>query len=307
MELLHILHTQVSPFLNSTTVASIARRDSELITLHPEETVEDSLKKLSYHAISSAPVFDPNRQQIIGYLSVLDLCVWVVRAFAQASGDKYNWEVVEKEFHTPVRDLLDFGIDPIWPVSEESSLSSLISTCFRWRVHRAPVLSQRKIVGHVSQSDVVNFLADHLKEIEPLANKRLGELGLNSGPVLSINEATPLIRGFSNLMETKFSGLAVIDAEGKLVNNLSAADLAGITRDTFWKLEKPVKNLFEERQKLVPLCCKPDTKFGEILKMLSDCKVHRVYVVDENSHPLNVITLTSIMNVLTPLGNECFA
>jgi CBS-domain-containing membrane protein len=298
----------VTQFLESTTVSSITRREGELVTLSPDETVEGALKKLSYHAISSAPIFDPNKQNITGYLSVLDLCVWVVRAFHQAKGDKtYNWDVVDREFRSPVRGLLDYGIDPVWPVSEDQSLRSLISSCFKWRLHRAPVTSNRQIVGHVSQSDVIAFLAGHLKEIQPLASKTLKELGLQSGPVLSMPESASLVKGFSNIMETKFSGLAVIDAQGKLVNNLSAADLAGITRDTFWKLEKPVKSLFEEKQKLAPLCCKPEATFGEVIKMLADCRVHRVYVVDEQRRPVNVITLTSIMNVLSPFGSECFA
>jgi CBS-domain-containing membrane protein len=297
----------LSNLLESTPISSIKRGERELITLSPETTVEDALKKLAYHAISSAPVFDPNRQNIVGYLSALDLCVWVVRAFAQAKGDKpYNWNAVDKEFRTPVGEVMDFTIDPIWPISEDLSVSSLVSSCFKWRVHRAPVTRNKQIVGHVSQSDVVAFLASHLKEMEPLASMTLKELGLHSGPVLSVLDSTPLIKGFSDMLETKFTGLAVVDEQGKLVNNLSAADLTGMTRDTFWRLEKPIKALFDESQKLVPLSCKPETTFGRLIQTLADCRVHRIYVVDEQTRPINVITLTSIMRVFSPIGSECF-
>jgi len=303
------LDKKSSDFLDSISVASIKRGERELITLSPNETVEQVIEKLAIHNISSAPIFDGYKQNIVGSISVLDLAFWIVRTFSEAKGDrpKYDWKTVDREFRTPVRDIAEFAVDPFWPVPEELSLKSLVSSYFKWRIHRSPVTAHKKISGHVSQSDVVSFLAGHLHEMGTIVDKTLVDLELHSGPVLSILKGKSLIDAFSTIVENKFTGLAVIDEEGKLVNHFSASDLKGLTKDTFWKLELPLEKMFEGQKKLPPLQCRPEATFGEVIKKLSDCRVHRIYVVDEENRPVNVITLTTIMRVLSPLDSGCFA
>ena len=61
---------------------------------------------------------------------------------------------------------IELGFESFWPVSEEESVANLISSYFRWQVHRVPVVANKKIVGHVSQFDVITLMAknlDHLK------------------------------------------------------------------------------------------------------------------------------------------------
>jgi len=303
-----LLDKKTQDFLNSVKIASIKINEAELITLKPDDTVETSLKKLAMHAISSAPVFDGNFQKIMGSISILDLAVWVVRTFAIAKGDKtYDYAKLDDSFNTTVRQLTQTGFEPFWPINENESLATLISSYFKWRIHRAPVTADKKIVGHISQSDAVAFLAQNRKYIDSMANKTLKDLSLESGPVLSILKGKPLIDAFTNIVETRFSGLAIIDEQGKLVNNISASDLKGVTKDTFWKLELPIEQILGERQKLPPLTCKPQDTLGDVIQKLVDCRVHRIYVVDSSNHPTNVITLTTILKVFAPKGSECFA
>jgi CBS domain-containing protein len=49
-----------------------------------------------------------------------------------------------------------------------------------------------------------------------------------------------------------------------------------------------------------PIVCTPDATLGEVIQRVVAEKVHRMYVVDENSHPLGVITLTDILHLLHP-------
>jgi len=294
-------------FLLSVPISTIKTTTIELITLGAEDIVEEALKKLAMFAVSSAPVFDANKQKLIGALSVLDLAVWIVRTYSASKGDKkhYDWSKVDEEFKTPIHKVLN-GVDRFWPVADTESVATLINSYFKWRIHRAPVISGHEIVGHVSQSDVVAFLAKNLNHFEKLANLTLSEMELHSGPVLSVLKSMPLIEAFSNIVETKFTGIAVIDEQGRLVNNISASDLKGITRDTFWKLEMPIEKILGEKAKLPPLTCKPNDTFGDTIKRIADCKVHRIYVVDQQERPTNVITLTTIMKIFSQSGSGCF-
>jgi len=295
-------------FLNSVKIAAIKKNDVELITLQPNDTVETSLKKLAMNAISSAPVFDPNSQQITGSLSILDLAVFVVRTFSIVQGDKsYDYAKLDDQFNLPVRQITQIVMDPYWPVNENETVSTLISSYFKWRIHRAPVTCNKQIVGHVSQSDIVAFLANNLKKVEGIVKRTLKELSLDTGPVLSVLKGKPLIEAFSNIVETKFTGLAIIDDQGRLVNNISASDLKGVTKDTFWKLELPIEKILGEREKLPPLTCKSDDTLADVIQRVADCRVHRIYVVDPSNRPTNVITLTTILRIFAPQGSECFA
>jgi len=211
---------------------------------------------------------------------------------------------LNKEWNLPIRNLLEFGIEPFWPVPDSESVSTLISSYFKWRIHRCPVISQKKIVGHVSQSDVVAFLAKNLKQLESLTNQTIQDLSLSTGPVLSVRKGEPLIKAFERIVETRFTGLAVIDDQGRLLNNISASDLKGITRESFFKVEMPIEKAIDT--KLPPLTCRPQDTLGDVITRLADCRVHRTYVVDGDFHPTNVITLTTIMKLFSAPGTECF-
>lgn len=304
-----VLDKKSLDFLCSIKIASIRRTEGELIVLNPNDTIETALKKLSTNAISSAPVFDPNFQKIFGSLSILDLAVWVVRTFTLMKGDKseYDKSKMEEQFQAPIHDLLNYGISQFWPVSEEESIASLISNYFKWRVHQVPVLTHKKITGYVSQFDVASFLANNLNSLGIITKKTLKELGLDVGPVLAIPKGKPLIEAFSNIIENKFYGLAIIDEKGKIVNNISASDVKGLTKETFWNLNLPIEKVLDLQNKLPPVTCKADISLGEVLQKLVDYKIHRIFVVNDQNQPTNVITLSTIMRVFSQTGSECFA
>jgi len=302
------LDKKARQFLNSIKVGSIKKSDIELVYLAPDDSVEVALKKLSLHAISSAPIFDPNKQQIVGHISVLDLTAWIVQTYASSKGDlkEFNYTKLLAEFGKPLRELLPFTTEPNWPVTEETPLDALINCYFKWRIHRAVVVDKNRVTGSVSQSDVVAFLANHLSELGPIMGETIQDLGLVHGPVLSVLKGKPLIDVFSQIQETKFTGLAILTEDSRLYNNVSASDMKGITKETFWKLDLPIEKVLKEREKLPPLTCTPDTTLGEVLKKMADCRVHRIYVVDVQGRPTNVITHTTIMKIFSPTGSECF-
>jgi len=291
--------------LNSVTVSSIKKLQEDVVTLCPNDSIEHALKKLSDWSISSAPVFDPNQQKIIGALSVLDLVVWVVRTYS-TTNDKKNFFLLKKEFDRPIRELLQYGVDPFWPVSEDTTLATLINCYFKWRIHRAPVIHGHKFTGHVSQSDVIDFLASHSEALGSIMENTVEELGLSEGPVLSILKGMPLIDVFSNILETRYTGIAIVTATGELYNSISASDLKGITVERFHELEKPIETILKDREKLPPVTCKSETTLGEVIKTLSDYRVHRVFVVNKQGCPTNVITNTTIMKIFSPASSECF-
>jgi len=293
------LDLKAESFLKSVPIKSIMKTERELITLSPDDSVEKALKTLSTNAITAAPVFDPYKQRIVGYLSVLDLCVWIVRTYNITKGDKQEIDrgKVDSAFLKPIWNLLDTGMEQYWPINQESSLETLINSYFKWRIHRTPVIDQNKIIGHISQSDVTAFLYNNANQFQKGFSKKLCELGLDTGPILSIPKGRPLIQVFNELLETKFTGLAILDEQGRLYNNISASDLKGITKETFFNLETPIEQIIRGKKKLPPVTCTKDDTIENVIKIMVDYKVHRIYVVDDKQRPTNVITHTTIMKL----------
>ena len=115
------------------------------------------------------------------------------------------------------------------------------------------------------------------------------------------------------------TGVAIVDLNGKLVSNLSASDLKGITESGFFKLEAPIfqvlettphKVLYQKKFgknlkwliffliKLGTITIQAEDTFSYLLKLFAEKRVHRIYVVDNEGKPTNVITLTTVLKML---------
>jgi len=297
-------------FLQSVSVESIQRRDYELITISPSETALNALKILERNKISSAPIFDEKRQVIVGTISVMDLVVWIVRTYSLSKGDKdpnyFDIGQLTMELNTPVREVINWGLDPFWPVPGADSVLNLINNFLSWRVHRVPVVGEdRHITGSISQSDIVRMLHGAQNVLEALMKKSVKELNLEEGGVVSVLDTEPLIKAFGAIAETQYTGLAVVNSHNKLVGNVSASDLKGLTLDNFHKLNVPIREFLANAKK-VPIRVKGDALLSEVVAKLAENRIHRVYVVDEEDKLLNVISLTSIMKVFSTNSEDPF-
>jgi len=77
--------------------------------------------------------------------------------------------------------------------------------------------------------------------------------------------------------------------------------LKGISKETFFRLEYPIHQILLHlgANKRPPVVCSPNTNLNEVIDKFNKSGVHRIYVVDSDNKPLNVITLTDVLNVFT--------
>jgi len=242
-------------FLRSITAGFLQRKDYDLVTVDPSESAVNALKILADNHISSAPVFDAKKQVIIGTISVMDLAVWIVRTFAISKNkgtNQFDIEQLKTELDTHVRDVLNWGLDPFWPVSEPESILNVINNFMKWRIHRTPIVgSGFHITGSLSQSDVVHFLYKNQDKLQSVMKKTLQELQWAEGEVVTVLESEPLIKAFGTIVETQFTGIAVIDSNGKLISNISASDLKGLTVENFNQLNITIDEFLSRRGKQI--------------------------------------------------------
>ncbi len=139
--------------------------------------------------------------------------------------------------------------------------------------------------------------------------KTVDEMQLGTSPVTAVVESQPAIEAFK-LMDTKqVTGLAIVDSHGKLVGNISARDLKIFIRFIdFNTLLTPVGDFVKAlRQHAIDIKSPTITVFGStkfemVVGKLAATKVHRIFVVDDETHfhCIRVISLVDVLYAVLP-------
>jgi len=169
--------------------------------------------------------------------------------------------------------------------------------------HRMAIFNPRGHIIHIiSQSDVVGFLAQH--SLGALGKKTVAELGLVTGAVVCVPHTTIAADAFSALYEKKVSGVAIVDDQGVLVGNVSASDLRTMHRGHFPRLLWNVMDFLRSEHAHATaagdvIAVGEDATFEDALKRLVHNKIHRIYIVDKQKHPVGVCTLTDVLELVS--------
>eukprot|EP00898_Chlorokybus_atmophyticus_P001244 jgi/Chlat1/211/Chrsp1S03125 len=302
-----------------------------VVTLQPSDSIARALAELAAADILSAPVEDPTKPEEVacyGFIDVMDILSYVLEYTWEAhSSQRLAYEEVE-EFEldsavldelgrkclaeTQIRQLIDKSkVNPFLPVSDRGNIYQLVEEVFQKGVHRAPVVSDDgKLVGIVSQSDVIRILSQHMRKIETTATKTLGEMGLAVGDfaseALQMSVDAPAIQGFLLMLKNKASAVAVVTKDGRLLTSISASSLRGITESGLGVLLLPALEFMRRENTLhparfrSPLTCTPHaTTFCNLVLKLALFHGHRAWIVDEDDRPVGVVLLSDIMRMIS--------
>ncbi|KAJ3219443.1 hypothetical protein HDU67_001274 [Dinochytrium kinnereticum] len=196
----------------------------------------------------------------------------------------------------------------------------------------------------VTQTDLVAWLLDHRDVIAPQATTTIlstpvyeicervqqiqrrddpnqvirpdvikgstSNLGSKIQNVVMVPDSFTAIAAFRVMYMHRVGAVAVVDAHGGLVANLSASDLRGITadRESLGALLMPVFSYLETRTHRNPDQIKADQlrvvtprdRLSTAVKTMVDSKIHRVWVQGANDRPVGVLTLTDVVSAFIP-------
>eukprot|EP01134_Creolimax_fragrantissima_P005386 CFRG5386T1 len=310
------------------------RKHAHVITLEHNSTVEEAMKTLAMYNILAAPVLTGSTVEWAGsYVGMVD-CLSLLDSFISRIRSTLAGEDVdtanEMNLAKALKDVEESFMDQllITAVSQDASLvyrgnidhtlMELIQAGFNRSTHRVAVFNAHgNISDVVSQMDVMHYIQEHKHNV-PKLDYTLSELDAVHSPVVTINKDTRTISALSLLNAQGISGVAIVDNEGKLISNLSAADLRGLQREDFKLLVEPidkfVRTLYERLRTAHPdyklprrpyvVTAKDTDTLASVLDKVIYENVHRIYVVDEKDKPNGVVTLTDILNALTADQNN---
>lgn len=187
--------------------------------------------------------------------------------------------------------------------------ATLIEVCEclnKENIHRVPIVNEdtNKCQNIISQSALIKFISKHC----PNLDQSIMDAGIPyRKKVVMIQDDAPASEAFTLLDNKRLSGIAVVDEDGKLVGNTSARDIklaamdegkTAIDMDILSYLAK-VRQAVPQKKEKYPCChIHEDVTVGHVINVLAKTGYHRVFVVDENMHPIGVMSVTDIASMI---------
>jgi len=201
------------------------------------------------------------------------------------------------------------------PVMEGTTILNIMQIMISNNAQRVPIVStHNKLINFVTQSSLLQYFATNSSKLGKYGDSTLSELGFQPKHVFAVKESAKALDAFKLMSEHKITGVPILDSEGDIITNLSSKDLRTVLTDPqfFDKLQLPVerfaselktKSFLHNAETMYPkICCKFSNKFADVLHKLAATKIHRIYIVDQNEHPVGVISLHDIIAKVLELG-----
>lgn len=300
-------------------------KSGDAMTVMWDEKVTSVMQKLVVEGFTSAPVLDSN-QRYMGFVSLLDICLWCLQSFGawKAEEEKSSSSNTVGDAAKSLSQLKELGrtqspdklaafiqldtfrnatvMDIIaklpnkfqrdahpLPVYKGFSLFTVVELFARHGLHRVPVIDRdNKIVGIVTQSMVISLLDQNFHRMDNIRVQPVNTIipGLGRELVV-VNESQPAIEAFYLMCHNNVTGLAVVDAEGVLVDTISVRDLRGMgpTAEHFERLWLSVKEfkakcrqLFAQQTPASPLHVFAEDTLETVIRKMDDGNIHRIFV-----------------------------
>ncbi|KAA8498108.1 Protein SDS23 [Porphyridium purpureum] len=179
-------------------------------------------------------------------------------------------------------------------------------------LHRCSVVENDCVLGTLSQSLTLRFIANHSAEVRPALLHTLAEFGLGESRAIVLEQRKNVIEGMHIMQKNKLSALAVVDQNGRLVGNLSLSDIKYIFRtrsySMLWYTAQNFIKILRERAALEENAGMDTFPFFDIsrertleiaIQKMIATRVHHLWVVDTAGVPIGVVSITDIMRVLS--------
>ena len=108
--------------------------------------------------------------------------------------------------------------------SPDTDIIEVIRTFLKKNISGAPVLNEKKeVVGLIDDKDCLRLLVDSVYHNDPIANTKVESYMTSVMKVIDIS--ANVVDAAKIFLETKYKRLLVINEEGKLIGQISRADI----------------------------------------------------------------------------------
>jgi len=194
------------------------------------------------------------------------------------------------------------------------SLFELVELFSTSHMHRIGVLNDENdsyLRSIATQSDIIHMLSKKIYDTPlslgteihlPIGNFESLRKHASMLSPISMSFSATTIHAFWLMIFHKVYGVAITDSNGRLIANISASDVKGLSgKLPFSSLLLPIRDFIRKSNVPPALKCTWETPLSSIIHQLSLFRAHRIWVVDTNDIPVGVVTLSTIMDFLNGL------
>jgi len=302
----------MSKHLFETPVNNIVT-DQKLVVIDSKTHMTDALKILAQNNIYSAPVLDTAKNIYYGFLDWLDIVMFILSIMSNEDRKgrlPFSFEQhIQKYGSDLAKNVADIsGVNPMIPIRASDPVSEALKVFAETGTHRVPILEGDSVakIGHVlTQTAVISWLGKNVGSLGDIVNKSLDQLGVQKKPVISVDLESTCYDAFKKMADNRVTAVAVLNADGTLLSNLSAKDIKEIKLDELVPfLNRPVIELVQRvRSRQINVSypsfhCHMHNKLIEVIQKLSVLRVHRLYIVDDAMRPIGVLSLGDLFKLL---------
>jgi CBS domain-containing protein len=305
-------------------------RGQQVEWVRPDDLVDQALQKMAKHDLTALPVLEPSAGEstqgsIKGFVDVLDLVAFLATVGTRVMTNPYGagesrslatddiaiLHRRSKEFRiTNTVEISDFcKRNPLHKVNQGMNVKDLIRFFGKTNeyIHRVAVVDDNhNLVGVLTQSMLLRCIHNDLAQLKEVNDVKADSLRMTEvNKLVTVPADMTAFDAFMKMHQESLSSLAVVSGNGEIFENLSATDLKGALTD-FKRLMLPVRDYLAATRALVLgkkrmeglVHCDRDKSLAEVVRLIGEARVHRVYVVDEQRKPVGVVSLTDIYHHL---------
>ncbi|KAM4605980.1 5'-AMP-activated protein kinase subunit gamma-1-like [Polymixia lowei] len=258
-------------FMKSHKCYDIIPTSSKLVVFDTTLQVKKAFFALVANGVRAAPLWETKKQSFVGMLTITDFI-----------------NILTRYYKSPMVQIYELEEHKI-----ETWRELYLQETFKPLVHISP--DARK----VCEMPRPGFMKQTLEELS---------VGTYSN-IAFIHPDTPLITALSVFTQRRVSALPVVDHKGKVVDIYSKFDVINLAAEkTYNNLDITVTQALRHRSQYfegVMKCNRLET-LETIVDRIVKAEVHRLVVVDEESHIVGIVSLSDILQalILTPAGTH---
>ncbi|GMM32819.1 AMP-activated serine/threonine-protein kinase regulatory subunit [Saccharomycopsis crataegensis] len=296
-------------FLKSKSSYDVLPVSFRLIVLDTSLSVKKSLNILLQNSIVSAPLWNNQTSRFAGLLTSADF-INVIQYYLQ------NLDQIQLIDQLTLNELKDIekaiGLKQI-ETSSIPPFTSLFLACEKMllsNARRIPLIDEDKlthreiIVNVLTQYRILKFVSLNCKEIRMLM-KPLKDIKFvsdkNKTTLVKANLKTPILDVIHILTQNNISAVPIVDENDKLINVYEAVDVlglikAGIYNDLSLTVGEALMRRSDDFEGVYT--CTLNDSLATIMSTIKKSKLHRLFIVNEASGVVGVLTLSDILRYL---------
>jgi len=296
----------------NTTIKEIIPPIENVVIIKSTDSVATAFEILIKYKILSVPLMDVTTNMFVAFLNLLDILAYMVDIYQYQTSDtvipRFEELIIQDRFkNTPVSAIIYRALrNPWYTISESNSIYDAFEMLNKCQVYQLAVADTLgRFYSVLTHFRLLVWLANrNISEFGDLASEAIETFNLGFKPVVRFHKSRRVLDAFLQMDAIGITGIAITNDEDRIIGNISISDLKdiGSSAANFKKLYLDCGTFIEQRETGVNvpklIWANRRSSIKEVLGQFKAHKIHRVYIIEPQSHmPVGVITTTDIISL----------